>query len=234
MEIVVLSIGGSLINDGKPSEKMAEYLASLIKSCTKKMGIVVGGGKEARIKANLALKKGLGQFYADLEAIKITKNNADLLRKKLGKEAGKEVFSDFLKAVEAIKKQKYVLMGGTIPGITTDTDAVLLAEAIGAKRLVNVSKSAIYSKDPSCKDAIKYDYLDFDQLIELALKYDQRKAGTNFIFDLLASKLIARSKIETHFIDGRNPSDFINAVNGKKHNGTVVGSTKKNSEDENK
>ncbi|MCX8163389.1 MAG: UMP kinase [Candidatus Micrarchaeota archaeon] len=226
-EIVVLSIGGSLINDGKVSVEMASYIASILKSSKKKMGIVVGGGKEARLKVKEILKSGKNQFYADLEAIKVTRKNADLLRKVLGKEAGNKIFDDFLEACKMIKKQKYVLMGGTIPGITTDTDAALLAEALYAKRLVNVSKSAIYSKNPEEKDAIKYDYLTFEELIALAQREDQRRAGTNFIFDILASKIIARSKIETHFIDGTNPHDFLNAIEGKKHNGTIVSSSKK-------
>jgi uridylate kinase len=226
-QIIVLSIGGSLINDGRPSKPMAEYIASIIKGSEYKMGIVVGGGKEAREKVAKVLKSGANQFYADLEAIKVTKKNADFLRKIIGKEAGKKIFDNFLDAKKALKKQKYVLMGGTIPGITTDTDAALLAEALNAKRLINVSKSAIYSKDPSQKGAIKYDYLSFEQLIKIANKVDQRKAGTNFIFDSLACKLIARSKIQTHFIDGNNHDDFINAINGKKHNGTVVDEIKK-------
>ncbi|MEM3362056.1 MAG: UMP kinase [Candidatus Anstonellaceae archaeon] len=222
-EVVVLSIGGSLINEGKPSIKMAQYISSIIKSTEYKMGIVVGGGKEAREKVKRVLAGGKNQFYADLEAIKITKKNAEVLRKALGKEAGEKIFDDFIEAAKNIKRQKYVLMGGTIPGITTDTDAALLAEALGAKRLINVSKSAVYSKDPKEKDAIKYDYLTFEELIALAQKSDERKAGTNFIFDILACKIVARSKIQTHFVDGTNRQDFLNAIEGKNHNGTVVG-----------
>ncbi|MFN3909765.1 MAG: UMP kinase [Candidatus Anstonellaceae archaeon] len=222
-EIIVLSIGGSVINDGKASVEKANYIAGVLKASDYKMGIVVGGGKEAREKVKKTLKKGLNQFYADLEAIAVTKKNADVLRKALGKEAGKKIFDNFLDAVKAIKKQKYVLMGGTIPGITTDTDAVLLAEAMGAKRLLNISDSAIYSKDPKEEGAIKYEYLTFDELISLAQKFDQRQAGTNFIFDLLACKLIKRSKIQTHFIESKKPQDILNAIEGKKHDGTVVG-----------
>jgi uridylate kinase len=52
---------------------------------------------------------------------------------------------------------------------------------------------------------------------------DKRMAGTNFVFDMLACKLIARSKIETHFVSFRKMDDLESAVEGKKHSGTVVG-----------
>ena len=39
-------------------------------------------------------------------------------------------------------------MGGTIPGIITDADAALLAEAINSRRLVNISNvDAIYDSN---------------------------------------------------------------------------------------
>ena len=41
-----------------------------------------------------------------------------------------------------------------------------------------------------------------EELIALAVKSDERRAGTNFVFDLIACKLAARSKIELRFVDG--------------------------------
>jgi len=40
---------------------------------------------------------------------------------------------------------------------------------------------------------------------------------------MLACRLIARSKIETHFVSFKNMNDLENAVEGKTHGGTVVG-----------
>lgn len=223
-EWIALSVGGSLLNDGKPNLHMAKNLAQIFKSTNRNLAIVVGGGKEAREVANKQRKLGKSEFYADYEAIKITHKNADTLRKALGKDAGEKIFIDFIEATKASKTQKYVLMGGTIPGITTDADSALLAEAIGAKTLINFSKTAIYDSDPSKnKNAKKYSKLSYSQLISLAVSSDKRKAGTNFIFDLLACNLIARSKIKTHFIDGTNSSEVKNAIENKPHNGTIVG-----------
>ncbi len=221
--LVVLSVGGSLLNNGKPDADMAAKIAGALKSAGLPLGIVCGGGQQARKKAEKARKKSGSEFEADLAGIKITYKNADCLRKALGPEAGVKVFKDFKAARKAALSQKYVLMGGTIPGITTDADSALLAEALGAKRLVNLSNTAIYDSDPRTNpQAKKFSRMGYDELISLALKGDQRKAGTHFVFDMLACSLIARSKIETHFVDGRDLAQIQAAVLGQAHVGTVV------------
>jgi uridylate kinase len=226
---VVLSIGGSsVIPDGKPDLAFLKALSGLIKKSRNSFGILCGGGTIARLYANAARELGAGEYEADSIAIRSTKQNAHLLITAL-KGAGVGVFDrvidDFEFAKEPSRECKAVVMGGTIPGITTDTDSVLLAEAIGAKRLVNVSNvDAIFDSDPrENPKAKKYSSMTYDELISLASSSDKRMAGTNFVFDLLACKLIARSKIETHFVSFRNIDDLENAVEGKKHGGTIVG-----------
>ncbi|MFH1306076.1 MAG: UMP kinase [Candidatus Micrarchaeota archaeon] len=219
----VLSVGGSLLNDGKPNMEMASSLAKIFRKTKLNLGIVCGGGKEARIAAQKARDEGGNEFDADLASVKITHKNAEALRKALGRGSGRKIFINFEKARDASKKQKYIIMGGTIPGITTDADSVLLAEALKSKKLINLSKTAIYTSDPATNpDAKKFNFLTYGELKQLAAKSDERKAGTHFVFDLLACSLIARSKIESHFIDGRNPEEVKNAILGKPHNGTIV------------
>ncbi|MFH0927334.1 MAG: UMP kinase [Candidatus Micrarchaeota archaeon] len=223
-EWITISVGGSLLNDGKPNAKMAKSLASIFKASKKNLAITVGGGKEARIAAEAARKKTGSEFDADVAGIKITHKNAEALRKALGPGAGKKISLTFEQAIKSAKTQKYLIMGGTIPGITTDADAALLAEALGSKTLINLSKTAIYGSDPSKNpQAKKFSRLSYSELMSLAASSDQRKAGTNFIFDLLACSLISRSKIKAHFIDGRNLEEVKKAIEGKPHSGTIVG-----------
>jgi uridylate kinase len=226
---VVLSIGGSsIIPDGKPDLGFLKAVSGLIRKSKNSFGILCGGGTVARLYANAARELGAGEYEADSIAIRSTKQNAHLLITAL-KGAGVDVFDrvidDFEFAKEPARESKVVVMGGTIPGITTDTDSVLLAEAIGARRLVNVSNvDAIYDSDPRKNPgAKKYQKMGYDELISLASMSDKRMAGTNFVFDMLACKLIARSKIETHFVSFRKMDDLESAVEGKKHSGTVVG-----------
>jgi len=221
---VVLSVGGSCINpDGTPDVKFVTDLAKLLKKSPHNFGILTGGGKAARVYAEAARKLGASEFDADEVAILSTRQNAMLLLNAVKDIAYPVILHDFTEARKAATLSRVVIMGGTIPGITTDTDAALFAEAIGAHRLVNISNvSGIYDSDPNKNPkAKKYDRMYFDELVSLASEADKRKAGTNFVFDVLACKLVARSKIETHFIS-KDMEEINKAINGRKHSGTVV------------
>ncbi|OIO21926.1 hypothetical protein AUJ17_00150 [Candidatus Micrarchaeota archaeon CG1_02_47_40] len=222
--IIILSVGGSMVNPGKPDQAYISSLSQIFKNSPHSFGIVVGGGKLAREYAEGERKKGKGEFWADLAAIRATKENAGLFLSHLRGICCLNICDDFIQAHDALQKHRIVLMGGTIPGITTDADAALLAECIGAKRLVNVSNvDGIYDKNPAAhKDAKKFGTLSFEKLVSLAQVQDTRHAGGHFIFDMLACKLIARSKIESHFVSGKNLEDVKNAIEGTRHNGTVV------------
>jgi uridylate kinase len=223
---VVLSIGGSAINPGKPDLGFLRSMAGIIKKSKNTFGILCGGGTIARVYANAARELGSSEYDADSIAITSTRQNAQLLIAAL--HAAKidvfgSVISDFDLAREP--ERKVVVMGGTIPGITTDTDSVLLAEATEAKRLVNISNvEAIYDSDPrKNKRAKRFSKMNYNELIRLAAESDKRTAGTHFVFDMLACKLIARSGIKTHFVSGKKLKDVENAIEGRKHSGTVVG-----------
>ena len=78
---------------------------------------------------------------------------------------------------------------------------------------------AVRGKD---KNAKKFKKMKYQELLDLAGKSDSRKAGTHFVFDFVACKMIGRSGIETHFINGRNITDLKAAIDGKPHSGTIV------------
>jgi len=221
---VVLSIGGSCINpDGNPDVKFIRDISNLIKKSDERFGILVGGGSVARVYAKAARELGASEFDADEIAIMSTRQNAMLLLQAMRDFAYPVVFKDFEEARKAFFSSRVVIMGGTIPGITTDTDAVLLAEAIGAKKLINISNvSGIYDSDPKKNpNAKKFDKMSYEELANLAAASDKRMAGTNFVFDMLACRLLSRSKIEAHFIS-KDMREIENAIKGKRHNGTVV------------
>ena len=127
---VILSLGGSLINTEQGvDEKFLGEIKSVIEKSGYSFGIVTGGGKAARAYANAVREKGGGEFEADEAAIRATKENARALIKALGGMCYGKVCDNFDDAIKNAPKFKVVVMGGTIPGITTDTDAALLAEA---------------------------------------------------------------------------------------------------------
>lgn len=226
MQRVVLSIGGSLINPGKPDVKFLKNIAALIVKLKAKyqLAVLCGGGQPARDYASAVRGFGGNEFVADEAAILMTKANAFLMAAALGESAYPDIPYDFTRAAEAVTTtDKIVVMGGTIPGFTTDADAALLAEKIGAKKIINLSNiDGIYDRPPKKPGAKKFATMTHDQLIRLANEYDLRKAGTNFIFDNVACKIAARSDIEAHFINGRDLKQVEAAITGGKHKGTVV------------
>ena len=225
---VVLSIGGSsIIPEGEPDIAFLKAIARTIKKSRNSFGILCGGGTVARTYAAAARQLGAGEYEADSIAITSTRQNAQLVMAALvggGVDVCRRVLIDFEDAKGPARDNKAVVMGGTIPGITTDADSVLLAEAIGAQRLVNISNvDAIYDSDPRKNpSAKKFQKLTYEELIGLAVSSDKRMAGTNFVFDMLACRLIARSGIETHFVSFGDMEDVENAIEGRKHGGTVV------------
>lgn len=228
MATVVISLGGSLVNPGKPDMHYINSFCKMLRLTSYDFGIVVGGGKLARVYAQAARERGANEFEADVAAIKATKQNAKTVIGVLQKQARGKVYprvcSTFDEAKRAARKYRFVLMGGTIPGITTDADTVLLAEYLHSKRVLNLSNiDGVYSANPhENPNAKKYTTMTYQQLIELAGSNDRRVAGTHFVFDFLACKLIARSRIETHFVHGRNLLDVKKAIEGRKHGGTVI------------
>ena len=221
---IVLSMGGSLVNPGAPDEMYVTSIVKVLRKLPYRFGIVVGGGKAARIIADKIRGKGGSEFEADEAAIEETRKNAAFVSKIIGNEANRKIPVDFAEARELAKKHRFIVMGGTIPGITTDSDAVLLAECLKAARVLNLSNiDGVYSDNPIRNpNAKKFARMNYEQMIDLAGKNDMRKAGTHFVFDFLACKLIARSKIEAHFVHGKNMLDVRKAVEGKPHGGTVV------------
>ncbi len=225
MERVVIKIGGSLLSGSQ--DDVLSYLHGLSSALAGlnnySLGFVVGGGDTASKYVSLARELGINEYDQDLLGIMATRMNAKLIAS-FFPDAWPEIITSVDDARTLFEHGKIPVMGGTVPGHTTNTVAALLAEAVGA-RLVNLTNvDGIYDKDPrENEDAKKFDRIDYDTLISLAAEYDSREARAHFVFDLLASKVVARSGIELHIVDGRDFETVKNAILGKPHNGTVVG-----------
>jgi len=221
-KIITLSIGGSMLNPGTPDVNAIRKIASLINSIDSRFMITVGGGKAARAMVDSARKLGISEFYSDEIAILQTRENAMLLKGELD-DAYPSIPKTPDEAADAINRYRCVVCGGMIPGYTTDSVAVILAEACGSRRLVNVTNvDGVYDKDPKEKGAKKYRKMTLSAFADLAARSDQRKAGTNFVFDSIAAKLAKRSKIRIDIVSGKDLASVKNAILGKKHNGTVI------------
>jgi len=212
-----ISFGGKMIyTEGRVNTKLLSEFSLLLKKSKNEFLIGVGGGEVAKIMVEGARNLGADSFLQDYIGITATIANALLMKAA----TGGAIYS-FEELLKKTPKEKIVIVHGTIPGITTDTDTVLACEALGVKKLINFSDTILFDKDPKrFKDAKPIKDANFDFLIDLAQKNDTRQARTNFIFDLLACKIAKRSNIEIHFVS--NLKDLELAIKGKKHNGSVI------------
>jgi uridylate kinase len=114
-------------------------------------------------------------------------------------------------------------MGGVMPGQTTDAVAAALAEYVDADLLVYAtSVDGVFSADPDGDpDAEQYDRLTGTELVDLVAPMS-RGAGASAPVDLLAAKLIERSKMRTIVLDGTDPNAVADAVLRGDHSGTDV------------
>ncbi|MBE0524255.1 MAG: UMP kinase [Methanosarcinales archaeon] len=221
--IIVISIGGSvLISDLDPGRiyKYAENVKQLTEEHT--IYVVVGGGRIARDYISTARALGANEVECDVIGIDMTRINARLLIAALGKSAYPEPSRSYLDANNAAYWGKIVVMGGLIPGQTTDAVSAVLAEYVGADLLINAtSVDGVYTADPNRdKEAKKLSSMTPSELVEIVIKIDMA-AGSNSPIDPLAAKIIQRCGIKTIVIDGTDPKNIVEAVAGR-HSGTLI------------
>lgn len=229
-DALVISLGGSMLFkrgkagvDGEYAKNFCSLLEKL-SSQNKKIIVIVGGGTRAKKYAEKARAATQSEFFADREAIKATRKNAKLLQKMLGENAFKKIIKSPDGAALALESGKIGFGGGFLEGLTTDACAVLCAERIGASAVFNVSNvQGVFDSDPKTNsEAKKFGEMTHAQLLELAAIGDDRKARANFVFDLVACKLAARSNITIRFVNGRHLAEVEKALAGEGHDGTVV------------
>lgn len=220
---IIVSIGGSVLAKELQPEKFKGY-ATVIKEIGKNhtVFIVTGGGKAAREYIGVARDLGSDEATCDFIGIDLTRLNARLLIAALGEAAYFEPPLNYKEARTASMTGKIVVMGGVIPGQTTDAVSAVLSEYVGADLLINATSiDGVYTSDPKKnKDARKFETMTPHQLIEIVMKTEM-VAGANSPIDLLAAKIIERSNIRTIVLNGENPQNILDAVSGK-YRGTVI------------
>jgi uridylate kinase len=222
---VVVNIGGSVLApDLNPDrvEGHAEVIDGLAaEGCS--IGAIVGGGGVARDYIGTARDLGANEVQLDQIGIDVTRINARLLIAALGPHADPKVAHDYEDAGDAIRRGDVSVMGGVMPGQTTDAVAAALAEYVGADLLVYAtSVDGVYSADPDTDaDAEKYHRLTPAELVDVIAPMS-RDAGASAPVDLLAAKLIERAGMRTIVLDGTDPGRIGDAVRHGDHGGTDV------------
>jgi uridylate kinase len=223
-QIIVLSLGGSLIVPGEIDTKFLKQLKKLLVAQIKKGNkfiIITGGGKICR-KYQHALG-GLNKLSAedlDWMGIYLTRVNAQFIRLIMKPYSHPKIVEDTNKKVNF--KEKILLAGGWEPGRSTDDDAVRMANAYGAKTVINLSNiDYVYNKDPKkFKNAAAYKNLTWDGFLKITGK--KWIPGKNLPFDPQAAQNAKKWGISVIITNGNNIKNLKNILSNKKFKGTTI------------
>ncbi|HEY3419315.1 MAG TPA: UMP kinase [Methanomassiliicoccales archaeon] len=225
MDTVVVSLGGSVLIPDEEDADHLSNLSSLLKDMSSeyRLFLVCGGGKVARYYITTGRDIGASEKELDELGIMTTRINAKLVSLSLGEQAIDTVPVTIKDAEKASEKGKIVVMGGTVPGHTTDAVSAMLAERVGAARIVNgTSVDAAFTADPKkVKDAKRLHTITHAELNQL-VSHGMHRAGPSHVFDPLGASIAARKNIPIYIINGRNMDEMRAAVQGKKIKGTLV------------
>jgi uridylate kinase len=221
---IVLRIGGSVVASPLNAELMGKYSSLLmgLRRSGHEMAVVVGGGVLAREFIKAAKNLGLNEKTQDEIAISVSRVYAQLLLKKLGESACKNVPLTVREAAKCLREGKIAIMGGLKPGMTTDTVAALIAEKINADLLIKATdQEGVYDRDPrKYADATKLEHLSFQDLSRVFAE-DRHKAGIHQIIDPEAVTILIRKKVRVVIVNGFKPENVLAIIKGK-HIGTTI------------
>ena len=214
---MVFKLSGSLVYPPRP-----DYLRGLRAVVERLVGdgysvaIVVGGGRVARELIAAAREVGVGQWGQDLLGIGASRLNALLLAHVLRPLSLPRVPVSLEDAVEYVMSGRVPVMGGLQPGQSTNAVALLLAEALGASRVVNALRgvAGVYDRDPGQPGARLLPRLSLDELERIVEGYPQ-EAGRYSLIDHLAIQVARRSRIPIIFVDGERLDQLEAAARGE-------------------
>ncbi len=220
----VLSVGGSLFVREKIDTDFVKALCASIDKLSQegyKFALVVGGGTTARSYVEAGRELGASNYVLDELGIAITRANATLVAAHLPA-SHNAVARSIPEAHQWFEAGRTPVLGGLLPGFTTDAVAALLAEALSAT-FVNLSTTeGLLDSDPKLNPSAKLvKEMSFERLFLLAASHNARP-GQSFILDLPASVVLKRSKIPAIFVHGHHLDQFENAVRGFEFTGTLV------------
>lgn len=222
--VIIISVGGSLIVPGEIDIAFLKNFRDLILRQAKKgkrFVIICGGGRTAR-KYQEASKSIIDTTKEDLDWLGIhgTRLNAHLLRTVFRGHAHPKIVKNPREKI--IFKEKILIAAGWKPGFSTDYDAVMLAENLGIKKLVNMTNvDYVYDKDPKkFRDAKPMKNLTWDEFRKLLPK--GWKPGMNVPLDPNAARKAEKLGMEVVIINGKKMKNLENCLEGKDFAGTRI------------
>lgn len=186
-ETVVYAVGGSVIR--KNLKNLEEFVESF--ESEKQVVIVTGAGELNRYQSAASGNNG----EKDLIGIKATRLHAQTVLTEM-----RDVYPKVPETPEELKEAastgKNVVMGGLVPGYSTDAVGATAAELLDANLYIATTVDGIYDSDPEKdEDAEKFDKISTEDLREITDGRNQ--PGTYSVIDEAAVRIIERSGIES-------------------------------------
>lgn len=181
-----------------------------------RLAVVTGGGELARRYIEFARGLGCDESTLDEIGIAASRLNAKLFSSGLGQIAYPMIPTSLYEAAEAFESGRLVVLGGYHPGFSTNAVAALTAERLRVDLLVNATDvDGVYESDPMVhKSAKKLERVSAEELIR-TLSSKGYGAGEYELMDLVALKIIQRSRIRTRVVLC-DPVTIRKAIEGKK------------------
>ena len=214
-ERVVIKLSGKVFGESAASD-LKKYAAMLAEISDQIQPIAVaGGGKIARQYISIARELGSDEATLDLLGIEVSRLNARLVIAALGERAYHSVPKDLEEVATAAASGKIVVTGGLHPGQSTNATAALIAEKVRASKFLNATDvDGIYDSDPNKnKSAKMFKEITVKRCLEI-LGSENSAAGTYDLIDIVALKVIERSRIPTVVLKS-DVASIKNAVAGK-------------------
>ncbi|HLA22592.1 MAG TPA: UMP kinase [Nitrosopumilaceae archaeon] len=198
---IVIKLSGKLfgLEDSKILKDYATFLVKISKIY--QPIIVAGGGKIARHYITHARSSGADESTLDELGIEVSRLNAKLLIYALQDRAYPHPPINLKEVAHAADSGLIVITGGLHPGQSTNATAALIAEKVRASFFLNATDvDGIYDSDPNTnKNAKKFKLIELKKLRKM-LVHQESVAGGYDLMDIVALKVIERSKIKTRII----------------------------------
>ena len=225
---VLLKLSGEAMNgeDGIINFEFVSQIAQVIKRCSDEgvtFGIVIGGGNIWRGAVGVQVERSRSDHMGMLATVINSLAMQDMLIK-CGVDAHVMTALDMQRVAESYSQyqaNQYLDQGKTViiacgtgnPYFSTDTGALLRAAEIHADvAFLAKNIDGVYASDPKKNpDAVKYDSVTYEELLEKNLK----------IIDSAASSLGIENKIKSLIFALKTPENIYKAVMGE-NVGTIV------------
>jgi uridylate kinase len=200
-KIIVIKLSGRIfgMDNVKMLKDYASFFVKISKIC--QPVIIAGGGNIARHYITHARSSGADESTLDELGIEISRLNAKLLIYALKNKAYSHPPTTLQEVRHAVDDGLIVVTGGLHPGQSTNGTAALIAEKIKAEQFLNATDvDGIYDMDPNkFKNAKKFKRIELKSLKNILIHEDSIAGGYD-LMDLVALKIIERSKIKTRIL----------------------------------